>query len=131
MTLILSTLGLFYVATAFFVLRRARLEWGAGSARMTPGFGNEPDRRRIYFMTVAAGLYGAAGLALLAKSDIAVWLLGGGLLVQAAYYGLARLDGDRGRSPPDGHAQQALSAAIVSAAAFAFAAYAARQGMLR
>src|SRR5215813_15220414 len=93
MTLILFALGLFYVAMALFVLRRAWAEWNVGQAPMGQAFSNQPDRRRLYFMTVSAALYGAAGVGLLAKSHVAVWLLGGGLLVQATHYGLEWLTG--------------------------------------
>lgn len=115
---------------AILVLRRARTEWLIDRAIEEITLQREPDANRVYFMTGTALLYGAAGLALLLKSSLAVWLLGAGLLLQAGYYGGLwlvmgsddREDGERWR--------KALNAGIVSTAAFAFAAYAMRCGVL-
>lgn len=130
MTLITTALGGFYVLAAILVLRRARSEWLIDRAIEEITLQREPDRNRIYFMTGTALLYGAAGIALLFKSSLAVWLLGAGLLLQAGYYGGLRLiigaddreDGERWR--------KAWNAGIVSTASFAFAAYAMRCGIL-
>jgi hypothetical protein len=130
MMLLLAALGLFYLAMALLVLRRALAEWSAGRPGIGRAFSNRPDGRRLLFMTMSAGLYGAAGLALLAKSHMAVWLLGGGLMAQAAYYGLEWLSGMQPMNRPDGRADRVLIAAMISAASFALAAYAVRIGML-
>ncbi len=131
MTLIASALGLFYLITALFVLSRLRSERVAAGSMQTPAAVRDSEWLRRSFMAVSAGFYAAAGAALIARSALAVWLLGGGLLAQAVYYGLAWLSGHPKESDTDGAgAQQALSAAVISAAAFAFAAYAARLGIL-
>ena len=130
MKFFVSALGLFYVVGAFLVARQVRFEWLHDRAIETRTKRREPDRNRSYFMAAAAALYGAAGLALLLRSDLAVWLLGAGLMLQAAYYGVlwliiapeAHADDDRWR--------KAWNAAMVSTAAFAFSAYAMRSGIL-
>ena len=83
MKFLVSALGLFYVVGAFLVARQVRFEWSLDRAIETLTERREPDRNRSYFMTAAAALYGAAGLALLLRSDLAVWFLGAGLMLQA------------------------------------------------
>jgi hypothetical protein len=130
MPILVSALGLFYVIGAALVLWQVRLEWLFDHAIDMLADGREPDSIRSYFMAAAAVLYGAAGLALLLRSSLAVWLLGSGLMLQAGYYSAlwllispeTRADDDRWR--------KAWSAAMVSAGAFAFSAYAMRTGIL-
>ena len=130
MPILVSALGLFYVIGAALVLRQVRFEWLFDRSIDTLAYRREPDRNRSYFMAAAASLYGTAGLALLLRSSLAVWLLGAGLMLQAGYYGVlwlmvspeARADDDRWR--------KAWSAAMVSTGAFAFSAYAMRSGIL-
>lgn len=130
MVFIATVLGAFYLASALMVLRRVRLEWMFGHALDAQTSGTEPGRYRIAFMAASAALYGIAGMALMARSGWAVWLLGAGLIVQAAYYGAARLFLKAEAPAGDPRWTKALTAAIVSTAAFAFAAYAARSGVL-
>ena len=81
-------------------------------------------------MAVSASLYAVAGAALLLRSSVAVWLLGAGLMLQAAYYGILwRVVTNEERANDDRWAK-AWTAAMLSAAAFAFAAYALRRGIL-
>ena len=130
MPILVSALGLFYVIGAALVLRQVRFEWLLDRAIEMHTKRRESDRNRSYFMAAVAALYGVAGLALLLRSGIAVWLLGAGLLLQASYYGVlwfavrpeARADDDRWR--------KVWTAAMVSTAAFAFSAYAMRSGIL-
>jgi uncharacterized membrane protein YfcA len=126
---VLSALGLFYIVAALLVFRRIRFEWLMDRAIQALTQRREPDRDRLYFMAGSAALYGAAGVALLLRSDLAVWLLGGGLLLQALYYGILRLVVGR-QDDDDDRWRRAWNAAIVSTAAFAIAAYAARSGVL-
>jgi hypothetical protein len=129
MPILVSALGLFYVIGAALVLRQVRFEWLLDRAIEMHTKRRESDRNRSYFMAAVAALYGVAGLALLLRSGIAVWLLGAGLLLQASYGVLwlavspeARADDDRWR--------KVWTAAMVSTAAFAFSAYAMRSGIL-
>ena len=129
MTVILTVLGLFYMFAAGLVLRRARMEWFLDQAIEKISGKPEPDRERIWYMSASALIYGAAGIALVLRSEWAVWLLGTGLLAQAVYYGLLAPAGD----PDGGDAsrwRKAWNAAIFSTAAFALAAYGHRIGVL-
>jgi hypothetical protein len=130
MAFLVFALGLFYVAAAFLALRRIRFEWLLERALETLTRHRDPERNRLYFMTVTAALYGAAGIALLLRSSLALWLLGTGLLLQASYYGVLWLMIGVTDSTDTDRWRKAWSAAIVSTAAFAFAAYAARAGIL-
>lgn len=130
MTVIAMALGLFYVIASLLAAFAVRREWFLDHALEELTMERGPERGRLYFMTISTGLYGAAGIALLLRSELAVWLLGSGLLLQGGYYGMVwrqiiqdELD-DRERW------QKALNAGILSTAAFAFSAYAARQGVL-
>jgi len=130
MTFIAVALGLFYVIASLLAAFAVRREWFLDRALEELTMERDPERGPLYFMTISTGLYGAAGIALLMKSELAVWLLGSGLLLQGGYYGMVwrkitaeELD-DRQRW------QKALNAGILSTAAFAFSAYAARQGVL-
>lgn len=88
------------------------------------------ERLWLGFTLVSTCLYGAAGIALLMKSDAAVWLLGGGLLAQAGFYGLLWASGKAQTGGGDERGRKIWSAATVSTAVFAFSTYAARQGVL-
>lgn len=124
MTFITTALGLFYIAAAGLVLRRAYAEVrGAGNLNTAR------ETFRTLLITLSASLYGAAGLALLLRSGLAVWLFAAGLGLQALAYALlfgaaAAANGDARQS------NQAWTAGILSAAATAFSAYALRQGIL-
>jgi hypothetical protein len=121
MTLITSAIGLFYVLAAALVLHRAYAEGYLDQSRL--------DQTRQLLMTLSACLYGAAGLALLMRSAIALWLFAGGLGLQGVAYIL--LSGGKGAGQDDGRqSAQAWTAGIVSAAAIAFSAYALREGVL-
>jgi hypothetical protein len=124
MTFITSALGLFYIAAASLVLRRAYAE-----ARWAGTPSTAQERVRTLLIALSASLYGAAGLALLLKSGLAVWLFAAGLALQALAYALlfgaaAAASGDARQS------NQAWTAGMLSAAATAFSAYALRQGLL-
>ena len=131
MSLIVTVLGGFYVFAAALALWRLRMEWFAGrAAERLNGKGGEPDLHRMLVILASASLYGAAGLAMILRSGWAVWLLAAALLIQAAYYGAARLwRGSAGQHDP-GSRQKAWNAALISTAAFALAAYATRIGIL-
>ncbi|WP_088345002.1 MULTISPECIES: hypothetical protein [Rhodomicrobium] len=130
MVFIATVLGAFYLLSAVMVLRRARLEWLFDRAVKSLAKEPETDHGRLAFMAASAMLYGAAGLALLARSGLAVWLLGGGLAVQALYYGAAWLLTTPQAPAGDAHWTKTWTAAVLSTAAFAFAAYASRMGVL-
>lgn len=130
MTVLLTVLGLFYMLAAGLVLRRARMEWFLDRAIEKLSGKPEPDHERIWYMSGSALLYGAAGVALVLRSDWAVWLLGGGLALQAAYYGLIAPATDLDEPSDASRRRKAWNAAIFSAAAFALAAYAHRIGLL-
>lgn len=122
MTFITTALGLFYIAAAGLVLRRAYAEARAAGTRPTA-----QETFRTLLITLSASLYGAAGLALLLRSGLAVWLFAAGLGLQALAYALlfgAAANGDARQS------NQAWTAGMLSAAATAFSAYALRQGIL-
>ena len=127
MGVIATVLGLFYMLAAALVLRRVRMEWFLDRAIEKLSGKPEPDRYRVIVMSASSLLYGMAGLALVLRSDWAVWLLGAGLMAQALYYAAVWL-----RLKPDtpDRWRKAWNAAILSTAAFAFAAYAARIGVL-
>jgi hypothetical protein len=130
MAFLVSALGLFYLVGAAFVLWQVRFEWLLDRAIETLAKRREPDRYRGIFMAAAAALYGAAGLELLLRSGLAVWLLGAGLVLQGGYYGiLSLLVGSEARADDD-RWHKAWSAAMLSTAAFAFSAYALRTGIL-
>jgi len=129
MTVLVAALGLFYSIAGSVVLWRVRREWLLDRAIESLAL-QEPDRLRIAFMAVSALLYAAAGFALLLFSRWAVALLGAGLLVQGLYYAVnGRLAGRAARAA-SGQWGSAWNAAVMSAAAFAFAAYAHRLGLL-
>ena len=130
MALIVTVLGGFYVFAAALALWRLRMEWFDGRPPGRRSGKGEPDRHRMLVILASASLYGAAGLAMILRSGWAVWLLGAALLIQAAYYGAARLwRGPAGQHDP-GSWQKAWNAALISTAAFALAAYATRIGIL-
>jgi hypothetical protein len=132
MTIIVSALGVFYLLAAALVLRRARMEWFQDRA-LERSSGEPPaDRYRLAVIAVSAVLYGVAGMALVVRSGWAVWLLGAGFLAQALYYGALwlRLLPDSGEGSRSDRWRKAWNAAIISAAAFALAAYAHRIGVL-
>lgn len=130
MTVILTALGLFYMFAAALVLRRARFELFLDRAIEKLSGRPEPDRHRIWFMSGSALVYGAAGLALVLRSGWAVWLLGGGLAMQAIYYGLFAPAPDPEEAEA-GRLRKAWNAAIFfSSAALALAAYGSRIGVL-
>ena len=130
MALIVTVLGGFYVFAAALALWRLRMEWFAGRAPERLSGKGEPDLHRMLVILASASLYGAAGLAMILRSGWAVWLLAAALLIQAAYYGAARLwRGSAGQHDP-GSRQKAWNAALISTAAFALAAYATRIGIL-
>ena len=132
MTAIVMALGIFYLLAAALVLRRVCMEWFLNPALHDPNARLEPDRYRIIVIAASASLYGAAGLALIGRSNWAVWLLGAALLIQALYYAYVAfclwlkpshdLAAERWR--------QAWSGALVSTAAFALVSYATRIGVL-
>ena len=131
MTVIFTALGLFYILAAVMVLRRARREYFLDRALEKLTGKPEPDRDRIWFMSGSALIYGGAGLALVFRSAMAVWLLGAGLIIQAAYYALLlpRIEPEVQAAPED-RWRRAWNAAIFSTAAFALAAYGHRIGVL-
>jgi len=127
MATIVTVLGSFYMLAAGFVLRRAWKDWLVdraieGRAESLPN--------RILFMAATAMLYGAAGLALLLSSRWAIYLLGGGMAVQAAFHALQWTRSGPQERDADTHRNKVWSAAIISTAAFAIAAYALRSGVL-
>lgn len=128
MTLLIAALGLFYAVTGGLVLWRAHREWTYRRRDDSLTLPLELDRLRIPFMAGSALLFAAAGFALLSLSRSAVALLGAGLLLQAVYYGSLRFR--IGPESGDADRKQAWTGAIISAAAFAFAAYAMRVGVL-
>jgi hypothetical protein len=132
MGLLASALGLFYVVAAYLALRQTRLEWFLDKAHAT--LGNQetpiPERGRLYFVVFSACLYGLAGLALVVRSRFAIWCFALGLAAQAVYYGSIWWRADAAARKDDERWRKALNAAILSTAAFAFSAYAARQGVL-
>lgn len=130
MVWIAFALGAFYVLAAILVFQRIRIEWLLDNAIEALTSKPEPDRYRVVFMAGSALLYGAAGVALLAQSSVAVWLLGAGLIAQAVYYAGIRLFTTPEEPAGDERWSKAWNAAIISTAAFAFAAYAARAGVL-
>jgi hypothetical protein len=130
MTVILTVLGLFYMFAAGLVLRRARMEWFLDQAIEKISGKPEPDHGRIWYMSGSALIYGAAGVALVLRSEWAVWLLGTGLVAQAAYYGLLAPAGDPDETSDASRWRKAWNAAIFSTAAFALAAYGHRIGVL-
>jgi hypothetical protein len=129
MALIFTALGLFYIAAAALVLRRARADWSQARSAETMRGGPRLDRDRLWFMSCSALVNGGAGLALVLRSDWAVWLLGAGLVMQATYYSiLSPLAEPEGGDA--GHWRKIWNAAIVTTAAFALAAYGHRIGVL-
>ena len=130
MTVVLIALGLFYMFAAALVLRRARMEWFLDQAIEKLSGKPELDRHRIWFMSGSALIYGGAGLALVLRSDWAVWLLGGGLIMQGLYYGLLAPAGEPQDDAASGRWRKTWNAAIFSTAAFALAAYGHRIGVL-
>lgn len=125
-----SALGVFYVLAALLVFRAMRMGGFASEAGgQLPRERASPTWLRLGAMTVSTCLYAMAGVALILNSAWAVWLLASGLLLQALYYGYAwRMTS--AEAGEDGQARQSWSGAIISAAALAFSAYAARQGVL-
>jgi hypothetical protein len=130
MTVIVTALGIFYILAAALVLRRVRMERLLDSALEQLSGKPEPDRNRVHAITASALLYGAAGLALVSRSSWAVWLLGAGLTAQALYYGVLWLRLKPGEEDHPDRWRKAWNAAIISTAAFALTAYAARIGVL-
>lgn len=130
MVLVFKALGLFYMFAAALVLRRARMEWLLDRAIEKLSGKPEADRHRIWYMAGSALVYGAAGLALVIRNVAAVWLLAAGLAMQGIYYAFLapRHDGEDGVDPD--RWRKAWNAAMVSAAAFALAAYGHRIGIL-
>jgi len=130
MTVVFTVLGLFYMFAAALVLRRARFERFLDQAIEKLSGKPEPDRDRVWYMSGAALVYGGAGLALVLRSSWAVWLLGGGLILQALYYALLAPAADPQDAGASGRRRKAWNAAIFSTAAFALAAYGHRIGVL-
>jgi hypothetical protein len=130
MTVVFTVLGLFYMFAAALVLRRARFERFLDQAIEKLSGKPEPDRDRVWYMSGAALVYGGAGLALVLRSSWAVWLLGGGLILQALYYALLAPAADPQDAGANGRRRKAWNAAIFSTAAFALAAYGHRIGVL-
>jgi hypothetical protein len=127
---IAHSLGLFYSAAALLALLTLRSAWSAereGRQLAAPAL---HEHIWLGFTLVSACLYGAAGNALLLKSDAAVWLLGCGLLAQGGFYSLLWLSGKAQMGGGDERGRKIWSAAMVSTAVFAFSTYAARQGVL-
>lgn len=130
MTVIVTALGIFYLLAAALVLRRVRMERFLDSAIEKISGKPEPDSHRVTVIAASALLYGAAGFALVLRSRWAVWLLGAGLMAQALYYGALWIRLQPGDDSSPDRWRKAWNAAIISAAAFAFAAYAVRIGVL-
>jgi hypothetical protein len=84
----------------------------------------------VWYMAGCALLYGGAGLALMLRSAVAVWLLGAGLLMQAVYYGLVAPHSGSGEPAEAARWRKIWNAGIFSTAAFALAAYGLRLGVL-
>jgi hypothetical protein len=132
MGLLASALGMFFVVAAYLALRQARLDWFVGRTPMPAASAEEtgPERSRLYFVTASACFYGLAGIGLVIHRRFAIWALAGGLMLQAIYYGLVWLQLSETERNDDERWRKALTAALISTAAFAFSAYAARQGIL-
>jgi hypothetical protein len=130
MKVLLTILGLFYLFAAAMVLRRARWEMFVDRAIEKLSGKREPDRNRVWFMTSSALIYGGAGLALVLRSEWAVWLLGSALIMQAIYYALLAPVSDHESGADASRSRKAWNAAIFSTAAFALAAYGHRIGVL-
>jgi hypothetical protein len=132
MGLIASALGLFYMLAAGLALRALRSEWFLDKASGGMSLRRDPEPGRLYFVTAASCIYGMAGIALMLKSVAAVWLLVGGLLLQGLYYGWrwCRIRAAETDDAEREKRRKAWNAAMISAAAFAFSAYAARYGVL-
>jgi hypothetical protein len=125
MVFLTSAVGVFYVLAACLVLRRAYADGG-----LAPAAGR-PEQLRTVLMGLSAAHYAAAGIALLFRSGVAVWLLAGGLGLQALAYGLAfALSGSSAADAGGRQWNQALTGGMISAAAIAFSAYAWRAGVL-
>lgn len=127
MIFITSAVGLFYVAAAGLVLHRAFAE---GRSAPTETAWSSADRARALLMMLSACLYGAAGVALLLRSGLAVWLFVGALSLQALFYAAVRRLGGAAIESSGGQWDQAWAGGILSAAAIAFSAYALRTGVL-
>jgi hypothetical protein len=125
-------MGVFYVVASLLALRQLRIEWFLAKARAgTLDRRSSTESVRLAFITISACLYGAAGVMLLFRSQLAVWLLGSGLLIQAIYYAMFshRLASEAGAGAED-NTRRIWTAGMISMAAFAFSAYAARLGVL-
>ena len=120
MIFLTSAVGVFYVVAACLVLRRVYAEAAA----------DRPEQLRTLLMGLSAGLYAAAGIALLFRSGAAVWLLASGLALQAFAYGLAFSFSGPAADAGGRQWNQALTGGMISAAAIAFSAYARRAGVL-
>ncbi|RIA47360.1 hypothetical protein [Dichotomicrobium thermohalophilum] len=127
---IIRLLGAFYILGGFLLLRTARTEWLLDRAIAQISLQSAPGRWEVLFLLAFGVIYLSAGVALLALSIWGVWLLGAGLVLQAAYYPLSwRLADDTERADrPRWRATR--NAGIFSAAAFALSAYAYRLGVL-
>ncbi len=130
MTWIAYGLGGFYIFGALMLVRAVRMDWflerAIAQISLQPA---KPDLNLLYIAACAV-IYLGAGVALIALSVWSVWLLGAGLVLQAAYLPVAwRLADDAERA--DGSRWRAsINAVIVSTASFAFACYAYRSQVL-
>lgn len=123
-------LGAFYVAGGLLLLRNARMEWFLNKAIERITRTPEADCWHPVLMAMFAVIYLVAGTALLALSSLAIWLLGFGLISQAAYYPVMWHLADQEERRNQTRWRAARNAAIFSAAAFALSAYACRTGVL-
>lgn len=130
MKLALQALGLFYLFGAWVLVREVRMARFMDQALEKLTGKPEPDRHRVWYMAATALLYGSAGIALLFLHRWALWAFGLGLLAQAIWYPLAWSRADAEERADKLRWSRARNAAIFSAAAFAFAAYAYRLGYL-
>ena len=126
MSWIAQGLGLLYTAVAVFTvfINVQAVLWNEELSRKV----NALSLHQLVWlgmMMLTSILYGAAGLALMTMSALAVQLLGGGLALQAGFYTLISLGGDE-----DETSDKRWIKLIVGTAVFAFSTYAARQGVL-
>ncbi len=75
MGLAASALGAFNLLAALLALNAVRMEWVQAKTIESLTHDRDPERGRLWAMTASSCFYGAAGLALILKSALAVWLL--------------------------------------------------------
>jgi uncharacterized membrane protein len=127
---IARAIGLFYLFSAFLLFRTARTEHFMNTALEQLTQEKEPDRLRPLVPLLLAGLYGAAGAALLVPSAYGLWLLIAAFIVAAIYYmGAYLIEGAEARADT-ARWRRAINAMMFSAIAIAASIALYRQGVL-